>query len=277
MVLEKYDLKGSVAVVTGGAGGIGLASAAALAECGAEVVIADCGEDAGEGAVKDLREAGHRARFAKMDVTDSEGVERCARALAVSHGRVDILVNCAGISKGSPAAEIADDDWRRIIDVNLTGLFWCCRAFGKIMLDRERGSIVNVGSMSGLVANRPDLETAYCASKAGVHMLTKSLAGEWAGRGIRVNAIAPTFHRDADDARGHERCRVPGGVARRHPDAPCGPAPRDRLGGAVPCLRGGQSDDRCGAYRRCRLHRVVAPGRRVRLTPRPAGPIMRRP
>ncbi len=194
MYLEKYHLKGRVAVVTGGAGGIGLASAAALAECGAEVVIADADEAAGQNAAHELRDAGRAARFAKLDVTDSSGVERCARSLAAHGGGcVDILVNCAGISRGSPAAEVADEDWRRVLEVNLTGLFWCCRAFGAIMLDQGRGSIVNIGSMSGLVANRPDLEAPYCASKAGVHMLTRSLAGEWAAKGIRVNAVAPTF------------------------------------------------------------------------------------
>ena len=161
--------------------------------CGAEVVIADAREDFGEIAVRDLVDAGHTARFVKLDVRDSAAVERIAQSLAEAHGRVDILVNCAGISKGSPAAEVADADWRRIIDVNLTGLFWCCRGFGKIMLEQGRGSIVNIGSMSGLVADRPDLETPYCASKAGVHMLTKSLAAEWARSGIRVNAVAPTF------------------------------------------------------------------------------------
>ncbi len=193
MYLEKYDLKGSVAVLTGGAGSIGLASAAALAECGAEVVIADAREDAGESAVQELRGAGHAARFAKIDVTDSGTLDRCAQSLAASDGHVDILVNCAGIGSDSPATEITDAEWRGIIDVNLTGLFWCCRAFGKIMLEEGRGSIVNIGSMSGLVAVRPQIQAHDGASKAGVHMLTKSLAGEWAGQGIRVNAVAPTY------------------------------------------------------------------------------------
>ena len=193
MVLEKYDLAGSLAVITGGAGSIGLASAAALAECGAEVVVADADGDAGGRAVTELRAAGRTAHFAGLDVTDSAGVESCARSLAEAHGRVDILVNCAGIAAPSPAAEISDAEWRGIIDVNLTGLFWCCRAFGKIMLGQGRGSIVNIGSMSGIVANRPQVHAHYCASKAGVHMLTKSLAGEWARSGIRINAVAPTF------------------------------------------------------------------------------------
>ncbi len=193
MYLEKYDLKGSVAVLTGGAGSIGLASAAALAECGADVVIADAREDAGESAIQELRGAGHAARFAKIDVTDSSDVNRCAQSVLASNGHVDILVNCAGISAESPAAEITDAEWRGIIDVNLTGLFWCCRAFGKIMLEEGRGSIVNIGSMSGLVAVRPQIQAHYGVSKAGVHMLTNSLAVEWAAKGIRVNAIAPTF------------------------------------------------------------------------------------
>jgi NAD(P)-dependent dehydrogenase (short-subunit alcohol dehydrogenase family) len=193
MYLEKYDLKGSVAVIVGGAGSIGLASAAALAECGAEVVIADASADAGERAVQNLGGAGHVARFSKIDVTDSDDVNRCAQSTVAGEGYADILVNCAGISAESPAAEIPDAQWQGIIDVNLTGLFWCCRAFGKIMLERGRGSIVNIGSMSGLVAVRPQIQAHYGVSKAGVHMLTKSLASEWGAKGVRVNAIAPTF------------------------------------------------------------------------------------
>ncbi len=95
--------------------------------------------------------------------------------------------------QGALLSKIADAEWRGIIDINLTGLFWCCRAFGKIMLDGGRGSIVNVGSMPGLVGNRPQLHAHNCASKAGVHMLTKSLAGEWAAERFRVSAVAPTF------------------------------------------------------------------------------------
>ena len=193
MYLEKYDLKGSLAVVVGGGGSIGSASAVALAECGAEVLIADASKETGERAVEALRGAGHAARFDKIDVADSGDVDRCAQSALAASGRVDILVNCVGISAESPAAEVPDEQWRSIIDVNLTGLFWCCRAFGKIMLERGQGSIVNIGSMSGLVAVRPQIQAHYGASKAGVHMLTKSLAAEWAAKGVRVNAIAPSF------------------------------------------------------------------------------------
>ena len=193
MYLEKYDLTGSRAVVTGGAGGIGLASAAALAECGAEVVIADVREDAGRRAAGELGAAGHRVRFVKIDVADSGDVDRCAHALVAGGGRVDIVVNCAAVVSNSPGGEVADGDWRAVIDVGLDGLFRCCRAFGAIMLAQGAGSIVNLGSMAGLIATRPQSNVHYSAAKAGVHMLTRSLAAEWAETGIRVNAVAPGY------------------------------------------------------------------------------------
>ena len=193
MYREKYDLSGRTAVITGGAGSIGFECAVALAECGAEVVLADVREEAGREAEQRLREAGFSAEYAKLDVTDSAGVETCARALADRHGSIDILVNCAGIAINTNATDITDDEWRRVIDVNLNGLFWCCRAFGALMLAQGGGAIVNIGSFAGLIANRPQSHAHYSASKAGVHMLTKSLAGEWARKGVRVNAVAPGY------------------------------------------------------------------------------------
>ena len=192
MYREKYDLSGRVAVITGGAGGIGLECALALGECGAVVVVADLREEGAE-AERRLREAGHTAEYTSLDVTDSAAVEACARALAERHGRVDVLINCAGIGANTYATDIADDEWRRIIDVNLNGLFWCCRSFGAHMLAQGGGSIVNIGSFAGLIANRPQSHAHYSASKAGVHMVTKSLAAEWAPKAVRVNAVAPGF------------------------------------------------------------------------------------
>jgi NAD(P)-dependent dehydrogenase (short-subunit alcohol dehydrogenase family) len=109
-------------------------------------------------------------------------------------GRVDILVCNAGIARSqTPAEEVTDEHWLNVIDVNLNGVFWCCRAFGKHMLAAGRGSIINLGSMSGFIVNKPQQQAYYNASKAAVHHLTKSLAAEWGARGVRVNAVAPAY------------------------------------------------------------------------------------
>ena len=177
MYLDKFRLDGRIAFVTGGAQGIGKAAADALAEAGATVLTGDL---SGADIV--------------LDVRDSARVAEVADALHREHGRIDILVNNAGIARSeTPAEQVADEHWLNVLDVNLNGSFWCARAFGRHMLAAGRGAIVNVGSMSGLIVNRPQPQSYYNASKAAVHQLTRSLAAEWAPRGVRVNAVAPTY------------------------------------------------------------------------------------
>jgi NAD(P)-dependent dehydrogenase (short-subunit alcohol dehydrogenase family) len=190
MYLEKYDLRGRNAVVTGGGQGIGHACALALGEAGAHVHIADIDGERANAAAADLKDRGFAASGVVLDVTRSADVE----ALATSLGKVDILVNNAGIAKSDVRAEdTTDEHWRTHMDINLDAVFWCCRAFGKLMLAQGSGSIVNIGSMSGIIANKPQPQSFYNASKAAVHHLTKSLAAEWGQRGVRVNAVAPTY------------------------------------------------------------------------------------
>jgi NAD(P)-dependent dehydrogenase (short-subunit alcohol dehydrogenase family) len=130
----------------------------------------------------------------ELDVTRSEQVDALAAKVKRDHGRIDILVNNAGVAKSDVRAEdTSDDHWRFHMNVNVDGLFWCCRAFGREMLDQGNGSIVNIGSMSGFIVNKPQPQSFYNASKAAVHHLTRSLAAEWAARGVRVNAVAPTY------------------------------------------------------------------------------------
>ena len=177
MYLDKLRLDDRVAFVTGGAQGIGKAAAEALVEAGATVITGDL---SGADIV--------------LDVRDSNRVGQVADALVREHGRIDILVDNAGIARSETRAEdVADEHWLNVLDVNLNGSFWCARAFGRHMLAAGRGAIVNVGSMSGLIVNRPQPQSYYNASKAAVHQLTRSLAAEWAPRGVRVNAVAPTY------------------------------------------------------------------------------------
>ncbi|QHA88053.1 SDR family NAD(P)-dependent oxidoreductase [Serratia rhizosphaerae] len=185
-----FEFKDKVAVVTGGSKGIGLSIAKGLLEFGAEVWLLDTDVVAGEQAVHDL---GSKTHFYQLDVTDPAAVKVCAEQVAKESGHIDMLVNCAGISCITPAFEAEDDEWRLIMDVNLNGTFWCCREFGRQMAKQQSGSIVNMGSMSGDIVNRPQAATAYITSKAGVHLMTKSLACEWVKDGIRVNALAPGY------------------------------------------------------------------------------------
>src|SRR5688572_16758730 len=178
MYLEKLKLDGKVAVVTGGGRAIGLACSTAVAASG----------QAG------LRKLGFHAETVQMDVTNSKQVTEVADKLVASHRHVDILVNNAGIARsGTAGEEVSDELWLNVNDVNYNGVFWCCRAFGKHMLKARKGAIVNIGSMSGYIVNRPQKQAYYNASKAAVHHLTASLAAEWADRGVRVNAVAPTY------------------------------------------------------------------------------------
>ena len=194
MYLAKFKLDGRIAVVTGAGQGIGLACAEALAEAGAKVIIADRDPKVAETGCDRLRASGYDAEVVIMDVTDFARVSEVADQLAARYGKIDILVNNAGIARSeTPAEKVTDEHWLNVVDVNLNGTFWCCRAFGRHMLDAKSGSIVNVGSMSGFIVNKPQEQSYYNASKAAVHHLTKSLAAEWGARGVRVNAVAPTY------------------------------------------------------------------------------------
>ncbi|GGB03252.1 oxidoreductase [Brucella endophytica] len=194
MYMDKLKLDGRVAVVTGGGQGIGAACARALGEAGATVIVAEMLPDRVEASIAELQKLGLKAHGVTLDVTKSGDVDAVAADVVKQHGRVDILVNNAGVAVSDVRAEdTTDEHWRFHMDVNVDGLFWCCRAFGRQMLGQGKGAIVNIGSMSGFIVNKPQPQAFYNASKAAVHHLTKSLAAEWAARGVRVNAVAPTY------------------------------------------------------------------------------------
>jgi galactitol 2-dehydrogenase (L-tagatose-forming) len=190
---QRFDLSGTRAVVTGGASGIGFESVRALAQCGARPVLLDRDAAALERARQTLRDEQIDAAVYTVDVTDPDAVRRVADEVIEKEGRVDTLVNSAGIARLNSVLDTPDDEWRQVMDINVNGTFWVSRAFGKHMVAQRAGSIINLGSMSGLVINRPQTAASYMTSKGAVHMLTKALATEWAKENVRVNALAPGY------------------------------------------------------------------------------------
>ncbi|PWC90758.1 3-oxoacyl-ACP reductase [Azospirillum sp. TSH100] len=185
--MKEFDLSGRLAVVTGGAVGIGQSIARVLTEAGARVAILDRDGDAARRLADEIGGLAYT-----LDVTDAQAAEETAARLVDEAGVPHILVNNAGIVHNAPALEVDLADWRRVIDVNLHGVFHTARAFGRPMVEAGRGSVVNISSMCGEIVVHPQPQAAYNAAKAGVNLLTKSLAVEWAGR-VRVNAVAPGY------------------------------------------------------------------------------------
>jgi NAD(P)-dependent dehydrogenase (short-subunit alcohol dehydrogenase family) len=192
-VLSAFDLADRVAVITGGNRGLGEAFGHALAQVGARVVIAARDADRSRAVVEAIEAAGGDAAAVDTDVTDRDSVRAMRDAVLDSHGSIDILVNNAGICFHRPALEVPVEEWRAVMDANLDGLWHCSQLIGEHMVARGQGVMVNVGSISALIVNRPQMQPAYNASKAAVHQLTKSLAAEWAPHGVRVNALAPGY------------------------------------------------------------------------------------
>jgi NAD(P)-dependent dehydrogenase (short-subunit alcohol dehydrogenase family) len=192
-VLDRFDLTGRTSVVTGSTRGLGRAFAHALAEAGSNVVVVGRDAEAAAAVEAELNELGVGVLTVLADVTRRDEIERLLAESAERFGRVDVLVNNAGACIHKPALEVTDEEWRAVMDVNLDGLWIASQVFGRHMIEAGGGTIVNVGSMSAEIVNRPQWQPAYNASKAAVHHLTRSLAAEWAPLGVRVNAIAPGY------------------------------------------------------------------------------------
>ncbi|WP_226534079.1 SDR family NAD(P)-dependent oxidoreductase [Microbacterium paraoxydans] len=193
-VMNAFDLTDRTALVTGATRGLGREFARALAEAGADVVVHGRDEQAANDVVREIEERGRRAWVVLGDLTERASVDRiAAEAIEAAGGSLDILINNAGACIHRPALEVTDDEWSHVIDTNLTALWRMSQTVGAHMVGRGSGSIVNVGSISAQIVNRPQFQPAYNASKAAVHHLTKSLAAEWAPAGVRVNAVAPGY------------------------------------------------------------------------------------
>ena len=190
--LRSYSLEGKTAFVTGAAGGIGSAITERLCGLGARVILADI-VDRVQTAAKEWASKGYKTSALKLDVTNSAAVEQVAADLNKQFGHVDILVANAGVAYESPTETHSDDDWHRCLKINLDGVFYCVRSFGRRMVERKSGSIVCISSIAGVKAVRPELHAGYDVSKAGVAHLCRVVGVEWATHNVRVNAVGPGY------------------------------------------------------------------------------------
>lgn len=190
-MMSKFSLAGKTAIVTGGAKGLCYSMAEALHDAGATVVLVDVLDLVDESAAR-LGETGAPVYAVKGDLSDSESLKKaCKEALELLGGRIDILLNGAGIQYRCKAEDFPADRWQKILDINLSAVFFMSQEIGKVMLEQGKGKIINIASMTSFMASV--MIPAYSASKAGVAQVTKALSNEWAGRGVCVNAVAPGY------------------------------------------------------------------------------------
>ncbi|NHN30511.1 SDR family oxidoreductase [Paenibacillus agricola] len=193
-IKDKFNLQQYTTIITGGAVGLGKAMAGALAEMGSNLVIADMNKANAESTAEELRtQYGIRVHVVEADVCSPEDVLRVQEETIREFGRIDVLINNAGIVRNAKAEDMSYKDWSDVLNVNLNGVFLMSQCIGRVMIQQQKGSIINISSMSGLIVNTPQCQIAYNVSKAGVISLTKTLAAEWAPHGIRVNTIAPGY------------------------------------------------------------------------------------
>lgn len=192
--MDWFRLEGQNAFVTGAGSGIGQGIALGLAQAGANVACFDLANSAGlDETVGQIQGLGQRALRLTGDVTSAEALQAALESVVAELGSLEVAVNCAGIANATPAEEMPLEQWQRMLDINLTGVFLSCQAEARVMLPHRRGSIINIASMSGVIVNRGLLQAHYNSSKAAVIHLTKSLAMEWVDRGVRVNSISPGY------------------------------------------------------------------------------------
>lgn len=193
-VMDKISLKNKVAIVTGGHSGIGLGIVQTFAQAGADLVIAGRREELGKKVAEEVASInGVKAVFITADITTTEGIEKIVSTTLDTFGKIDILVNNAGMTHVESAEDINRENWQKVMDINLGGLFFLSQAVGKVMIRQRSGNIINISSNSDRLVMTPQKQAVYNASKAAVDMVTKCLAYEWAGYNIRVNAIAPGY------------------------------------------------------------------------------------
>jgi NAD(P)-dependent dehydrogenase (short-subunit alcohol dehydrogenase family) len=190
---QLFDLTGKVGIVTGAARGLGRAAAVGLATFGANLAVIDLDRERCRDTIQEIQNLGRRAEAYGCDVADPAAVSKIVRLIQQDFGRVEILVNIAGITARIPTHEIPDETVRRLMEVNYYGTFWMCREVGKLMLSQGEGAIINMSALGGGLLGMGRGNAAYCATKGAIAALTRDLACEWADRGIRVNAVAPCW------------------------------------------------------------------------------------
>ncbi len=229
-LMEKLSLKGRTGIVTGGGQGLGRAFCQGFAEMGANIVVAEINEETGAQAAKELAALGVETRFIRVDATKRADLDAAVQAALAIGGRVDFMMNNAGITLWQEAENVSEADWRKVMAINVDAVMYGCQAVFPVMKKQGKGSIINTASMSAHIVNVPQYQASYNTSKAAVMHLTKSLAVEWAQYGIRVNSISPGY--------------MNGPMAGKFFDDPkIGPVWR----GMTPMRRPGEPEELCGA------------------------------